>query len=237
MSNLLERLGKLTQKQLMLLAFDQQRQLEAASQRRPDAIGVIGIGCRFPGGADGPQAFWELLHEGRDAIREVPGDRWDIDSVFDPDPDAPARMSVRRGGFLDDVGGFDAAFFGISPREALTMDPQQRLLLEVAWEALEHADVAADRLDGLRDRRIRRLVQQRSLSASVRRGNEAIDAYLGIGQRAQRGRRPHRLFPWVAGSRADGRHGLLILAGRGPSGLPKPAQRRDAAWRWPAAST
>src|ERR1700679_1004184 len=131
MSNLLERLGRLTQKQLLLLAFDQQRQLEAARQRRPDAIAVIGIGCRFPGGGDGPRAFWELLREGRDAIREVPGDRWDIDSVFDADPDAPARMSVRSGGFLDEVGEFDAAFFGIAPREALTMDPQQRLLLEV----------------------------------------------------------------------------------------------------------
>jgi amino acid adenylation domain-containing protein len=181
MSNLLERLGKLTQKQLMLLAFDQQRQLEAASQRRPDAIGVIGIGCRFPGGGDGPQAFWELLHEGRDAIREIPGDRWDIDSVFDPDPDAPARMSVRRGGFLDDVGGFDAAFFGISPREALTMDPQQRLLLEVTWEALEHANVAADRLMGSATGVFVGLCNSDHFQRMLRRGNEAIDAYLASG--------------------------------------------------------
>ena len=181
MSNLLERLGRLTQKQLMLLAFDQQRQLEAASQRRPDAIAVIGIGCHFPGGGVGPQAFWELLREGRDAIREVPGDRWDIDSVFDPNPDVPARMSVRRGGFLDDVGGFDAAFFGISPREALTMDPQQRLLLEVTWEALEHANVAADQLMGSATGVFVGLCNSDHFQRLLRRGNEAIDAYLASG--------------------------------------------------------
>jgi acyl transferase domain-containing protein/SAM-dependent methyltransferase/NAD(P)-dependent dehydrogenase (short-subunit alcohol dehydrogenase family) len=181
MSKLLDRLGKLTQKQLMLLAFDQQRQLEAASQRRPDAIAVIGIGCRFPGGGDGPQAFWELLREGRDAIREVPGDRWDIDSVFDPDPDAPARMSVRSGGFLDDVGSFDAAFFGISPREALSMDPQQRLLLEVTWEALEHANVAADQLVGSATGAFVGLCNSDHFQRLLRRGNQAIDAYLASG--------------------------------------------------------
>jgi amino acid adenylation domain-containing protein len=181
MSNLLDRLGRLTQKQLMLLAFDQQRQLEAASQRQPDAIAVIGIGCRFPGGGDGPQAFWELLREGRDAIREVPSDRWDIDAVFDPNPDAPARMSVRHGGFLDDIGSFDAAFFGISPREAITMDPQQRLLLEVTWEALEHANVAADQLMGTATGVFVGLCNSDHFQRLLRRGDEAIDAYLASG--------------------------------------------------------
>jgi acyl transferase domain-containing protein len=181
MSNLLERLGRLTQKQLMLLAFDQQRQLEVARQQQPDAIAVIGIGCRFPGGGDGPQAFWELLREGRDAIREVPSDRWNIDTVFDPDPDAPARMSVRHGGFLDDIGSFDAAFFGISPREAITMDPQQRLLLEVTWEALEHANVAADQLMGTATGVFVGLCNSDHFQRLLRRGDEAIDAYLASG--------------------------------------------------------
>jgi amino acid adenylation domain-containing protein len=181
MSVLLERLGKLTQKQLMLLAFDQQRQLEAASQKRAEPIAVIGIGCRFPGGGDGPEAFWNLLREGRDAIREVPSDRWDSDRFFDPDPDAPARMAVRSGGFLDEVGGFDAAFFGISPREALTMDPQQRLLLEVAWEALEHANVAADQLMGSATGVFVGLCNSDHFHRLLRRGNAAIDAYLASG--------------------------------------------------------
>nr|WP_294524330.1 type I polyketide synthase [uncultured Rhodopila sp.] len=181
MSDLLDRLGKLTQKQLMLLAFDQQRRLDEISRRRPDAIAVIGIGCRFPGGGNDPQSFWELLREGRDAIREVPADRWDIDGVFDPDPDAPARMSVRSGGFLDDVSGFDAAFFGISPREAITMDPQQRLLLEVTWEALEHANVAADRLAGSATGVFVGLCNTDHFQRLLRRGHDSIDAYLASG--------------------------------------------------------
>ena len=181
MSELLERLGRLTQKQLMLLAFDQQRQFEAASQRRPEPIAVIGLGCRFPGGADSPEAFWDLLHEGREAIREVPGDRWDIDSFYDADPDAPARMAARSGGFLDDVASFDAAFFGIAPREALTMDPQQRLLLEVAWEALEHANAAADRLVGSATGVFVGLCNSDHFERLLRRGNAAIDGYLASG--------------------------------------------------------
>ncbi len=105
-----------------------------------DLIAIIGLGCRFPGGANAPQAFWELLKQGFDGITEVPPDRWDIDTVYDPDPEAPGKMYVRRGGFLDvSIDTFDANFFGISPREAEYMDPQQRLLLEVAWEALENA--------------------------------------------------------------------------------------------------
>lgn len=111
-----------------------------------EPIAVIGLGCRFPG-ADGPQAFWQLLVQGRDAIREVPPERWDIDAFFDPDPSVPGKMITRWGGFLDRVDRFDADFFGISPREAAAMDPQQRLMLEVAWEAFEDAGLAAG-LDG-----------------------------------------------------------------------------------------
>ena len=101
-------------------------------------MAVIGIGCRVPG-ADDPDAFWELLVEGRDEVREVPPDRWDADQWYDPDPATPGRASTRWGGFLDQVRGFDAGFFGISPSEAEQMDPQQRLALEVTWEALERA--------------------------------------------------------------------------------------------------
>jgi myxalamid-type polyketide synthase MxaE and MxaD len=116
-----------------------------------EPIAIIGMACRFPGDAHTPEAFWELLEQGRDGVREVPPGRWDVDAHYDPDPDAPGKMYTRQGGFLSQpIDGFDARFFGISPREALHMDPQQRLLLEVSWEALERAGVAPDALSETR---------------------------------------------------------------------------------------
>lgn len=112
-----------------------------------EPIAVIGLGLRFPG-AEHPEEFWQLLRDGVDAIQEVPSDRWDQDSFYDPDPSANGKAITRWGGFLDRVDLFDPQFFGISPREAGRMDPQQRLLLEVAWEALEHAGLAVDKLAG-----------------------------------------------------------------------------------------
>ncbi|WP_394834891.1 phosphopantetheine-binding protein [Pendulispora rubella] len=114
----------------------------------PGPIAIVGTGCRFPGGADDEERFWELLRDGRDGIREVPRERWDVDAYYDPDPQAPGKSYTRYGGFLDGVDRFDAPFFEISPREARSMDPQQRLLLEVCWEALERAGLAADDLSG-----------------------------------------------------------------------------------------
>ena len=119
---------------------DLRRQLGEAQRWRGEPIAVIGLGCRFPGGVDGPDAFWTALTEGRDATSEVPPSRWDVDAFFDPQPSTPGKMYTRRGGFLsEDVAAFDPGFFRLSPREAVTLDPQQRLLLEVAWEAFEHA--------------------------------------------------------------------------------------------------
>ncbi|HZO24736.1 MAG TPA: polyketide synthase, partial [Chloroflexota bacterium] len=112
-----------------------------------EPIAIVGLGCRFPGAPD-PASFWRLLREGGEAIREVPPDRWDVDALFDPDPEAPGKMTSRRAGFLDQIDRFDPAFFGISPREARSMDPQQRLLLEVAWEALEDASLPPPALAG-----------------------------------------------------------------------------------------
>jgi myxalamid-type polyketide synthase MxaB len=115
---------------------------------RPEPIAIVGIGCRLPGGIQSPEDFWTLLREGREAIGEVPGDRWSLERHFNPDPQHPLTQHVRRGGFIDGIDQFDAAFFGISPREALCMDPQQRLLLGVAWRALEDGGVPAETLRG-----------------------------------------------------------------------------------------
>jgi len=104
-------------------------------------VAIVGIGCRFPGGIDSPQTFWNLLEEGRDATGEVPSSRWSADKFYDQNPDEVGKLYAKRGGFLKAVAGFDPQFFGISPREAAYMDPQQRLLLETTWEAFEDAAI------------------------------------------------------------------------------------------------
>ncbi len=120
--------------------------VEAMERAQTEPIAIIGIGCRFPAGADTPEAFWELLISGTDATSEIPATRWDVDAYYNPDPDVPGKMYTHRGSFLEEVDNFDPQFFGISPREAESMDPQQRLLLEVSWEALEKAGQAPDKL-------------------------------------------------------------------------------------------
>jgi acyl transferase domain-containing protein/acyl-CoA synthetase (AMP-forming)/AMP-acid ligase II/acyl carrier protein len=118
---------------------------EAARPRGPVAtepIAIVGIGCRFPGQANDPAAFWRLLADGVDAVGKIPADRWNRDAYYNANPDVPGSISTRHGAFLDRIDQFDAEFFGISPREAESMDPQQRLLLMVAWEALENAGIA-----------------------------------------------------------------------------------------------
>jgi acyl transferase domain-containing protein/SAM-dependent methyltransferase/acyl carrier protein len=115
---------------------------------RMDPIAIVGLGCRFPG-ASGPEAFWRLLLDGRDAIVEVPANRWNREALYHHDPvSAPGSISNRLGGFLGNIELFDAGFFGISPREAAAMDPQQRMLLETTWEAIDDAGLIADALRG-----------------------------------------------------------------------------------------
>lgn len=120
-----------------------------ATARTDEPIAIVAVACRFPGAPD-PEAFWEVLSGGVDAIREVPEDRFDIDEFYDPDPEAPGKIYSRFGGFLDGIDAFDPEFFGISPREAVWIDPQQRLMLETAWEGLERAGYSPGALRGTR---------------------------------------------------------------------------------------
>ncbi|KAA3617210.1 MAG: SDR family NAD(P)-dependent oxidoreductase [Calditrichaeota bacterium] len=118
-----------------------------SKDEKDEPIAVIGMGCRFPG-ADNPEQFWDNLKNGIDSVIEVPKERWDIDELYDPNPDTIGKMVSRHGGFLKNVDQFDPHFFGVSPREATEMDPQQRLLLEVFWETLENAGIQPEKIRG-----------------------------------------------------------------------------------------
>ncbi|MDI1431900.1 type I polyketide synthase [Polyangium sorediatum] len=152
--------------------------IENLERVRVEPIAIIGMGCRFPGGANTPEAFFELLKQGVDAITEVPPERWGLD--VDPSTDPEAR-AVRWGAFLRDVDLFDARFFSISPREASKMDPQQRLLLEVTWEALERAGQLPERLVGSRTGVFLGIMNNDYAELSAIAGIEQEDAYTTTG--------------------------------------------------------
>lgn len=115
---------------------------------RKEPIAIIGMGCRFPGEANDHKDFWKLLVDGRDAIVDIPSDRWDKDALFDPDSNRPGKLSVKQGGFINDISLFDANFFGISPIEAKRIDPLQRLILETTYQAFEDAGLKMQDLAG-----------------------------------------------------------------------------------------
>jgi acyl transferase domain-containing protein/acyl carrier protein len=127
---------------LLSLAKRQSSRLRTLEEARTEPIAIVGIGCRFPGQAYGPQRFWRMLEDGVDAISEVPPDRWDVERFYDANPATRGRTYSRWGGFIEDVDRFDARLFGISPREAVQLDPQQRVILEVVWEALEEGGLS-----------------------------------------------------------------------------------------------
>ena len=154
----------------------------AAGDTTAEGIAIIGVGCRFPGGANNPDAFWQNLRGGMDAIREVPAARWNVDDYFDADPDVPGKMNTRFGGFVDDIDQFDARFFGISPREASRMDPQHRLLLETVWHTLENACQPVSRLKGTPTGVFVGISANDYVRVLSRVGDDSqIDAYLGTG--------------------------------------------------------
>src|SRR5689334_3458819 len=121
--DLTQQIAALSQKQRMLLALkEMQSKIDSLERLRSEPIAIIGMSCRIPGGANSPDAYWELLRGGVDAISAMPGDRWDVDAVYDPDLGVVGKSYTKHGGFLDiDVYGFDPEFFGVAPREALSL--------------------------------------------------------------------------------------------------------------------
>jgi len=170
MSQFLE--TQLTDKQINLAT------IEAISSHSREDIAIIGIGCRFPGGIDSPEKFWQLLLSGQETVREIPITRWQTSQFFDERLDVPGKIYTRYGSFLDQVDSFDNEFFGIMPKEAQAIDPQQRILLEVCWEALENAGFAPFSLKNSQTGVFIGISNNDYTQAQTRSGKpETIDAY------------------------------------------------------------
>ncbi|WP_332107730.1 type I polyketide synthase [Phytohabitans flavus] len=159
-------------------------QTVAATGTSDEPIAIVAMACRFPGAVSNADELWALVAEGRDVLSGFPRDRgWDVDGLFDPDPDRAGKSYVREGGFLYEAADFDPAFFGISPREASAMDPQQRLLLEVSWEALERAGLDPTALHGSQTG-VFTGTNGQDYAARLTNTPDSVEGYLGIGSAA-----------------------------------------------------
>lgn len=173
---------KISQHLAKELHLDVKEHLKAAHHHaiKPhEKIAIIGIGCKFPGHSNDPDQFWELLFNGKDGISETT--RWDMEKLYNSDPNTPNTLHTRLGGYVDDVDLFDAQFFNISPKEANMLDPQQRILLEVAWQTLENAAISAQQLRETATGIFIGASNNDYITLLHKEGYEQFNAYSGIG--------------------------------------------------------